>query len=439
MLNVEERKKQGASLLLISIVFMLAACNHATGPLASPASSIKEKTSANTIVVVPVTSGLLHRTFELPAELKPYRDVEIHSKVKGFVSWMGVDRGSLVKSGQVLIKLTAPELDAQCDEAGSKVAEAKAASAEALANLESDRASLVESKAKLDSDTLTLERLRKAAREPGAIAQNEIDTAQKTMEGDAARLKAAESKIVATKAVVAAKQEAAKAAQHSLASLQGMRSYLTIRAPFDGMISERWAHEGDIAGVEHGRGEEAKPLLRLIQPSLLRLIVSVPEQVTAGIRPGDRLTFAVPAYLGKQFSGTVMRVGHALDVHTRTMPVELDVKNEKGELEPGMYATVKWQFKHPDAALSVPASAVASNLEKTFVDRIKDGVVEPVEVRTGQTIGDMVQIVGDIKAGDNVVLIASDELKRGSKVTTRLATAKEIALACRKQSSAGGE
>lgn len=398
-----------------------------------------DSTSLTTVPVVPVTADVLEQAIELPAELQPFRDVKIHAKLKGFVSRMYVDRGSHVRSGQVLMLLSAPELDAQVNELKARAASARSAQAESLSALEADKASYVETKAKLDADTLTLERLKKAAHEPGAIAQNEIDGAQKTVEGDSARLQSAQSKIAAAQSVVAAKLQAAKAAEESLHCLEATRDYLVIKSPMNGIITERWVHEGDMAGNESGRGTDVHPLLRLAETSTLRLVVSVPEAEVAGIGQGQILTFSVPAYMGKQFFGKVSRIAHALDVETRTMPVELDVENNKGELEPGMYATVKWQCRRPYTTLFVPTSAVSTTIEKTFVVAVKDGRTVIVPVKTGKTMGDKVEVSGALAQGDMIMLNGSDEFKEGTALSTRAATAKEIESACRHRTASTGE
>ncbi len=427
----------GRILLSLSLVLAIAAmqsCSQTEKSAVAPPAI-----NATSALVVPVQSDMLRQVIDLPAELQPYRDVKVHAKVKGFVSWIGVDRGSIVKAGQCLIKLSAPELDSQCNELAAKVTAAQAAHAEALSTLEGDRAGYVEIKAKLDSDLLTLQRLRKAALEPGAIALNEIDQAQKTVEGDEARLKAGAAKVAAGQSVVAAKQQATKAAESSLKALQDTRNYLVVKAPMDGVITERWVHEGDMAGVEMSRAEDARPLLRLQQTSRLRLIVAVPESQVAGIKEGETLSFTVPAFQGLEFKGVVRRIGHALDVHTRTMPVELDVRNEKGELEPGMYAAVKWQVKRPYPSLFVPASAVASTIERTFVVRVKDGLVSIVKVKPGQTMGNRIEIFGPVVAGDQVMLKGSDEFKAGAQVSTRMATEKDVLAAGEHRALASGE
>jgi RND family efflux transporter MFP subunit len=409
-----------------------------SNPVSEQADGKSNHAPDSTIVpVVAVTSTILQKPVKLPAELEPFRDVKVRAKVKGFINWIGVDRGSIVKSGQCLIKLTAPELDAQCDEARAKQVEAKAAHAEAMSVVEQDRASHVEVQAKLDADRLLLERLRKADREPGAIAQNEVDAAAKAVEGDEARLKAAQSKVEAAKSEADAKLQAITAATNSLKSLEQMRAYLIVRAPIDGVITERFVHEGDIAGVSGGRNETEHPLLRLEETSRLRLVVSVPEQLCSGIAAGDVLAFSVPAYLGREFHGTVSRIGHALDQETRTMPVELDVNNASGELEPGMYATVTWEVRRNRPTLFVPISAVVNTLEKSFVVRVKNGIAEVVEVSTGQTMNDKVEVVGNIKEGDEIVLKGSDEYKDGSHMATRIASAQDLEAAGKKKAAAG--
>ena len=178
--------------------------------------------------------------------------------------------------------------------------------------------------------------------------------------------------------------------------------------------------------------------MRIQQKDILRLVVAVPEDCVAGLKDGQVLPFSVPAFLGKVFHGTVARLGYALDVKTRTMPVELSVINKDGALEPGMFASVDWTVSRPYKTLFVPSPAVTSDLKGTFVIAVDDGVCRRVDVTRGQSMGDQVEIVGNIKSGDLVALKATDELKTGNKVETRMATEKDMQKAMKK-SSAGGE
>jgi hypothetical protein len=112
----------------------------------------------------------------------------------------------------------------------------------------------------------------------------------------------------------------------------------------------------------------------------------------------------------------VARNAHALDPKTRTMAVELDVANRDGSLAPGMYPTVKWPVRRPGNALFVPKTSVVNTTERTFVVRDLDGRAQWVDVKKGAADGDLVEVVGNLKAGDTVVRRATDELREGTPI-----------------------
>jgi multidrug efflux pump subunit AcrA (membrane-fusion protein) len=129
---------------------------------------------------------------------------------------------------------------------------------------------------------------------------------------------------------------------------------------------------------------------------------------------GAVIDFRVPAYPGRKFTGRVARIDRALDPKTRSMSVEVDVANPKNELSPGMYPEVSWPTGGAGESLLVPASAVATTSERTFVIRVKDGRAEWVNVRKGQAAGDQVPVMGPLQAGDKVLKRASDEIREGT-------------------------
>ncbi len=248
---------------------------------------------------------------KLPGELLPFESVEMVARVNSFVESVHVDRGSAVKQGAVLIKLSAPELQGQ--------------RAEAQAKVESIRAQRAEAEARLVATQSTLERLKDAAATPGAIAAHEVVLAAKSVDAVAAQ--------------IAAINKAVAAAEAQVATIAELERFLTITAPFDGVVVERKAHPGALAGPSAGW------LLRLEQLSRLRLVVAVPESQAALIPLGAKIAFTVGAFPGETFTGSVARVARVMDVKTRTMPVELDVANGRGRLAPGMYAEVAWPAK----------------------------------------------------------------------------------------------
>jgi membrane fusion protein (multidrug efflux system) len=129
----------------------------------------------------------------------------------------------------------------------------------------------------------------------------------------------------------------------------------------------------------------------------------------------------VAAYPGQSFSGTIARIAHAVDVNTRTMAVELDVTNTDAQLAPGTFCQVRWPIRRSGPSLFVPSTSVASTTDRTFVIRIRGGKAEWVDVRTGLTSGPLVEVFGDLKAGDEVAGRGTDEMRPGTDVQPRAA------------------
>ncbi len=341
---------------------------------------------AQSYELVPVISKSLSRTVDLPAEILPYLNVSLHAKVPGYVERVLVDRGSVVKEGELLIGLTAPEMDAQIAEAESKV---QAADADRL-----------QAEAQLAAAQSTYQRTQEAAKTPGAIAGNDLVLAQKQVD--------------AAQAVVNSRQKASAAAQSAVNALKVMLSYLKITAPFDGVVTDRLVHPGALVGPP------SDPALLVIQQvSRLRVVVPVPEEDVGGIVRGASVEFSVPAYPHRSYTGRIARLADALDQKTRTMAVELDAANRDGTLAPGMYPSVKWPVRSQAAELWVPRTSVVTTTERTFVIRDRNGRAEWVDVKKGVTEGDLVQVLGDLKAGDMVVRRANDELRAGTALQAR--------------------
>jgi len=332
--------------------------------------------------LVPVVSKSLSRTVDLPGEIQPYLSVAIHAKVSGYVERITVDRGSQVKTGELLVDLRAPELQAQIAEAESKVQAA-----------ESDRA---QAEAQLNAAQSTYDRLKKASETPGAIAGNELVQA--------------EQQVDAAKAVVRARAQAVSAAQSAVRAQKDVQAYLRITAPFDGVVTERTAHPGALVGPN------TDALVTIEQVSRLRIIVPVPEQYLGALTHGASVGFRVPAYPERIYTGAVARSAHSLDTKTRTMAIELDAANRDGSLAPGMYPTIKWPVQSGKAALWVPRTAVVTTSERTFVIRDRGGHAEWVDVKKGAADGDLVEVSGNLHAGDRVVRRGTDELREGAAI-----------------------
>jgi RND family efflux transporter MFP subunit len=344
---------------VLIVTFALAACEHTPDP--SSQSGQPSEAPTPTVEVVPVTAEKLDTTARLPGELLPYEMVALYPRVNGFVEEISVDRGSPVRRGQLLARLSAPELASQRTEAESRLTAASS----------------------------TFERTKAASETPGAVAKHDLEVAEAAVKADEARVQ----------------------------SLKTLESYLNVRAPFDGVITERNVHPGALVGPP--AGASGVPMLRMESVGHLRLTVAVPETDVGAIAEGAKADFVVRTWPGQKFSGVIRRVAHAIDTKTRTMPVELDVENTAGKLAPGMFAEVFWPIRRESPSLFVPPSAVVQTTEKTFVDRVRDGQVEQVPVQRGTALKDRVEVVGALQAGDTVLRRGSEELKDGARVKAK--------------------
>lgn len=334
---------------------------------------------------VKVVARPLDRARKLPGEFTPYQSVDVSARIAGYIEEITVDRGSVVRKGQRLVTLSAPEMDAQIAEASARVEVASAQKAEA--------------EAKLLGAQATHDRLKQASQTPGAIAGNELVLAEKAV--DAAR------------GVVRSIERSVEAGQASVKTIEKLKEYLQVTAPFDGVITERYLHPGALAGPGAG------PVVKLEQTGRLRLVVAVPETEFAGIVPGARVPFTVPAHPSETFTGTVARISRMVDPKTRTMPIELDVVNGSGRLAPGMYPEVQWPVRKSRAALLVPPTAVVTTTERTFVIRVEGGRAVYVPVRKGVVSGDLVEVLGALAEGDVLVRRGSDEIREGTAYPPR--------------------
>jgi membrane fusion protein, multidrug efflux system len=312
------------------------------------------------------------------------------ARVTGFVDEVTVDRGSLVRKGDLLMRLAAPDLTAQV--------------AEAQARARGLDAQVAESRAKADAADATLARLTAASATPGAVAGNEVVQAQKA--ADAAH------------ALQLALDESARAARAAADAAAAMQAYLRITAPFDGTITSRLVHPGALVGPSAG------PVLTLEQMDRLRLVVALPEADAGSVARGDHMPFTVPARPGESFDATVARLAGSIDPKTRTMSVECDVSNPRHELAAGMYAQVSWSLRRAKASLLVPPSSIVTTTERSFVIRVRDGRAEWVDVAKGAAAGDLIEVVGRLQAGDEVVRRGSDEIHDRAAIAVRRTAAK---------------
>jgi len=371
--------------ILALVCFGIVSCGHQNSGAPSASASAA---SLPRVDVTAVQARKLKATVGLPAELTAYESVDLYARETGFVKSIRVDRGSAVRQGELLAEIEAPELVAQ--------------RAQANAAYQSSESQLAAGQAKLAADQATYEHMRTAAQTPGVIAPNDLQIAEKIAQSD--------------QASVDALRKTADAAQEGLRAITQLQSYLRVTAPFDGQITTRYVHPGTLIGPAGGAGA-SMPIVRIETVTRHRLVVPVPEDDVAGVPEGTPVNFAVPAYPGRIFTAPIARISHDVDLKTRTMPVELDVRDPKAELVPGTFCQVQWPVSRAYPTLFVPASAVGSDLERTFVIRVRDGKTEWVDVKTGVRVENSVEVFGDLHDGDQVAVRGTDQLRPATAVS----------------------
>jgi RND family efflux transporter MFP subunit len=280
---------------------------------------------------------------------------------------MKVDIGDRVHKGQTLAIIEAPEINTKFAEAGYSIQAAKA--------------KWIASKDNYD-------RLYRASRNPspGIVAPVDLENSLNQMMADSAVYEAARQQAKAYKEV---------------------SGYLYIAAPFDGVITARRADPGALVGVN-------AMLLTIQNNNTLRLRVAVPEMYVASAGKARNILFSVDAYPEQQFSGIFTRKTETVDPATRTELWEFAIDNSKHLLKAGVFAHTKINITRSGPSYVIPSSAIATTLERKFAIKVTDGKADWVDIRQGITTDSGIEIFGNLKAGDTLLVKATDERKSGS-------------------------
>jgi len=322
----------------------------------------------------------LFRQISIPAEFRPYAEVELHAKVSGYVKDMKVDIGDRVKPGQLLAVLEVPELTDELDQA---------------------RASQRRAQADYRDAHLAYMRLVAANKQhPNLIAEQDLDTAEAhdaTAEG----------------ALGAAKADADK--------YQTLVAYTRITAPFGGVITKRYADPGALIQAGTASNTQSMPLVRLSDNTLLRLDFPVSVDYVRGIRLDAPVAVSVDSLGGRLFSGRIKRFSNQVDDSTRTMVVEMEVPNPSLELVPGMYATVTLKTEERPRALAIPIEALAPGRHSVLVVDAAQRVAER-RVTLGLETPARYEVLSGLQEGDLVMLGNPGQVPLGERVEPRLTT-----------------
>lgn len=355
---------------IITIAFLLlftGACRQTTK------KTEVQKTTVDSAAAFILKKGEVNKQISFPAELIPMEKAEIYPKVTGYIASVKVDIGDRVKKGQVLATLEAPEMLANYSQANADVQTARS---KYLGSLDS------------------YNRILNASKVEGTIAAGELEKTKSQLMADSASLQAARSKVVA---------------------YGQLKDYLVIHSPFSGIVTQRTVDPGTLVG-----NTNSKPILVVENTDLLRLRIPVPEAYTSAATRSGSIEFTVDAEPDVAYTATLSRKAGALNLVNRTETWEFLYTNKNNQLKSGMFANATLKMGRKDPSFLVPSSAVATNLEKRFVIRVQDGKAEWVDVRNGISLGDKIEIFGNLQEGDILLMRATDEIKPGNFVIPKV-------------------
>jgi RND family efflux transporter MFP subunit len=348
------------------------------------------------VTVVGVERSAANGTLVLPGNIEAVTEAPVLARASGYIKRRYVDIGDRVKAGQLLAEIEAPELDQQ-------VNQAKAALDQTRAALEQANANLNQGQAQAQLAKVTADRW-KNLQSKGVVSRQENDTYQ-------SQWTAAQANVSALEKAVTAAQSNIAAAQANLSRLTELQSYMSVRAPFAGVITVRNVDVGALVS-------EANTLLfRIAQTDRLRTYVNVPQSDADSVHVGQIAHLAILDLAGHQFSGTVTRTANSLDPATRTLLTEVQVANSGGLLLPGMYAQVDLTTprRNPPLLIAGDTLVVRSNGPQVGVVGA-DHIVHFQRLQLGRDYGDKIEVLSGLEAGQQVVVNPGDTVQEGAKV-----------------------
>jgi len=332
----------------------------------------------------------------LPGNIQPVAEAPVLARASGYIRKRYADIGDRVESGQVLAEIEAPELDQQIRQATASLDQARSTVEQATAALEQGRSNA-------NLARVTAQRWANLVAK-GVVSRQENDTYQAQYEAQQANVRALD------KAVAAARSNAS-AAEANLSRLNQLKDYLTVRAPFAGVITVRNVDVGVLVN------EGSTLLYRLAQTEQLRTYLNVPQSDAGSVRAGQQATLQIPDLPGRKFAGTVSRTANALDPSSRTLLVEVHVPNPTGVLLPGMYAQVDLAVPRTDPPLLIPGDTLVVRSDGPQVAVIGPGDrVHYARIQLGRDFGDRLEALSGLQQGQRLVVNPSDAIREGVQV-----------------------
>lgn len=401
--------------LLIAIVGAgLAACNRSKG------SSNANNAAAPVTVEVSTSAAILRqlpRYFEATGSLAANEQTDVTPSTSGKVVALGVDMGSYVRRGQMIIKLDENDLRLRLQQAQAQLDQSKATlrQNEAKIGLRPGQKFNPENVPEVAAARAALEMAEKNLRryekliESGDISRAAYDQQRSQRDQLREQHNVAIHQAQQNYAAVANAQGAVVAAQTQVGLAKRSLDYAFVAAPISGFVSERTADLGEYVSPQ-------QKVATIVSLNPLRVRIDIPEQAIPRIRVGESVSVTVAAYTDRTFAGHIARISPSVSAASRTLTVEAEVQNANGELKPGQFATVRILLPQSEPAVLVPQRALRTISGATYLFVIKNGRAEQRLVQSGQTEGDLVEIKTGVAADELVATSNVDQLNDGVAV-----------------------
>jgi RND family efflux transporter MFP subunit len=393
----QKSRRWGGRLLGLGVFLMLAGALAAGAWRAYSqhrevlATAQQRRDAVPSVRVATVKASDPNLVVSLPATTLPFTSANIYARASGYIVERKVDIGDHVKQGQLLAQITAPELDRQIAQNQATLAQNTAAVKQAEASKELAR--------------VTWQRNSTLVKQ-GWVTQQQGDT-------DRLTLQAQEAAVDAAKQFVAAQQGL-------LNVLHQQKSYQSVVAPFDGIITQRNIDVGSLVQADAASGTF---MFNVMQSDVIRTQVYVPQDQALGVKPGIDAIVHVPEIPDRAFPGKVTRIADALQPGTRTLLAEIDIPNPDGALTPGIYCLIELHIPRKTPTPLVPAEAIIFNRDGLQVAVIEDGTAHFRKISVARDLGTQVEVRDGVKPGDQVILNPPVDLADGSRVQARPAPA----------------
>jgi HlyD family secretion protein len=406
-----------------------------------------EEAALRVSVVAPQKKTLVRRT-EQPGQVRAFEETPVFAEVTGRVKKVHVDVGDPVRGpkldeqGQVLLEIDAPEMlddlqqkkalvaqaDAQIKQAAAAIRVAKAAENAAAAGVAEAEATVDRAEAFFVAAQSEMERVNDLFVSK-ASTQKLVDEATSRLKAADAARKEVAAKITSAKSLLAAKAAGLEQANSDLDAAkskldvakaderraQTLIQFLTIRAPYNGTVTARNVDRGHL--VQTGKNSTDKPLLVVVDATMLRVLVDVPEGDAPLVQVGSEVLLRTPAVAGPPVAGKVTRTAWVLQPATRTLRVEIDVPSNSGKLRPGMYVYADLKLAERKDAMALPKTAILTQENQSFCLAVNgENKIVRLPIQVGIRAGEEVEVVSGLKGSERVIALNAAAYREGQTV-----------------------